>query len=129
MKISRITSFVVSFVFGFNKVNVNAVATRNVVHASVIGHHVPCHHDFMFPRRSYHARLRLRGAWAGGMAALSWKQGGLGGRHIKELKGIQRNFTKPYLTSHEQLVASSTRLICAAHPRTFSLGKFSTLMS
>ena len=23
--------------------------------------HVPCHYDFMFPRRSYHARLRARG--------------------------------------------------------------------
>ena len=25
--------------------------------------HVPRHYDFMFPRRSYHARLRARGVW------------------------------------------------------------------
>ena len=29
-----------------------------VLQVGVIGHHVPCHHDFMFPRCSYLARLR-----------------------------------------------------------------------
>ena len=57
----RGTSFVVSFVLALNRVNVVAVTTILVVHVGVIGHHVPCHYDFMFPRRSYHARLRARG--------------------------------------------------------------------
>ena len=50
-----------SFVLAFNRVNVVAVTTILVLHVGVIGHHVPCHYDFMFPRRSYHARLRARG--------------------------------------------------------------------
>ena len=57
----RGTSFVVSFVLALNRVNVVAVTTILVLHVGVIGHHVPCHYDFMFPRRSYHARLRARG--------------------------------------------------------------------
>ena len=40
-----------------NRVNVVAVTTILVLHVGVIGHPVPCHYDFMFPRRSYHARL------------------------------------------------------------------------
>ena len=59
----RDTSFVVSFVLALNRVNVVAVTTILVLHVGVIGHHVPCHYDFMFPRRSYHARLRARGVW------------------------------------------------------------------
>ena len=55
------TSFVVSFVLALNRVNVVAVTTILVLHVGVIGHHVPCRYDFMFPRRSYHARLRARG--------------------------------------------------------------------
>ena len=39
----------------------------------VVGHHVPCHDDFMFPRRSYHARLRARGFQRG------FRQGSRGG--------------------------------------------------
>ena len=57
----RGTSFVVSFVLALNRVNVVAVTTILVLHVGVIGHHVPCHYDFMFPRRAYHARLRARG--------------------------------------------------------------------
>ena len=56
----RGTSSVVSFVLALNRVNVVAVTTILVLHVGVIGHHVPCHYDFMFPRRSYHARLRAR---------------------------------------------------------------------
>ena len=55
------TSFVVSFVLAFNRVNVVAVTTILVVHVGVIWHHVPCQYDFMFPRRSYNARLRAKG--------------------------------------------------------------------
>ena len=50
------TSFVVAFVLALNRVNVVAVTTILVLHVGVIGHHIPCHYDFMFPRRSYHAR-------------------------------------------------------------------------
>ena len=46
-----------------NRVNIVAVTTILVLHVGVIGHHVPCRYDFMFPRRSYHARLRARGVW------------------------------------------------------------------
>ena len=84
----RATSFVVSFVLALNRVNVVAVTTILVVHVGVIGHHVPCHYDFMFPRRSYHARLRARrvqggcpsggGVWES-LRSLPGKQGGLGG--------------------------------------------------
>ena len=56
----RATSFVVSFVLALNRVNVVAVTTILVLQVCVIGHHVPCHYDFMFPRRSYHARLRAK---------------------------------------------------------------------
>ena len=57
----RGTSSVVSFVMALNRVNVVAVTTILVLHVGVIGHHVPCRYDFMFPSRSYHARLRARG--------------------------------------------------------------------
>ena len=57
----RGTSFVVSSVLALNRVNVVAVTTILVLHVGVIGHHVPCRYDFMFPRRSDHARLRARG--------------------------------------------------------------------
>ena len=43
-------------ILALNRVSVVAVTT-----ILVIGHHVPCRYDFMFPRRSYHARLRARG--------------------------------------------------------------------
>ena len=45
-------------VLALTRVNVVAVTTILVLHVAVIGHHVPCHYHFMFPRRSYHARLR-----------------------------------------------------------------------
>ena len=45
----RATSFVVSFVLALNRVNVVAVTTILVLHVGVIGHHVPCHYDFMPP--------------------------------------------------------------------------------
>ena len=41
--------------------NVVAVTPILVLGVSVIGRHVLCHYDFMFPCRSYHARLRARG--------------------------------------------------------------------
>ena len=78
----RGTSSVVSFVMALNRVNVVAVTTILVLHVGVIGHHVPCHYDFMFPRRSYHARLRargVRGALPPGPSAPPGQQGGLGG--------------------------------------------------
>ena len=56
----RGTSSVVSFVLALNRVNVVAVTTILVLHVGVIGHHVPCHYDFMFLRRAHHARLRAR---------------------------------------------------------------------
>ena len=59
----RGTSFVVSFVLALNRVNV--VEMTFGVDGPKIRltrvDHVPCHYDFMFPRRSYHARLRARG--------------------------------------------------------------------
>ena len=45
----RATSFVVSCVLALNRVNVVAVTTILVLHVGVIGHHVPCHYDFMPP--------------------------------------------------------------------------------
>ena len=42
-------SFVVSFVLALHRVNVVAVTTMLVVHVGGIGHHVPCHYDFMSP--------------------------------------------------------------------------------
>ena len=70
----RATSFVVAAngrhlcILALNRVNVVAVTTILVLHVGVIGHHVPCHYDFMFPRRSYHARLRARGCRGSGEA-------------------------------------------------------------
>ena len=71
----RGTSSVVSFVLALNRVSVVAVTTILVLHVGVIGHHVPRHYHFMFPRRSYHARFRAsrvqgalprgRGVWGG----------------------------------------------------------------
>ena len=52
----RATSVVVSFVLALNRVNTVAVTTILVLHVGVIGHHVPCRHDVMFPRRLYHMR-------------------------------------------------------------------------
>ena len=43
-----------TFVLALNRVNVVAVTTILVLRVGVIGHHVPRHYDFMFPRRSYH---------------------------------------------------------------------------
>ena len=57
------TSSMVSCVLALDRVNVVAVTTILVLHVGVVGHHVPCHYDFMFPRRSYHARLRARAVW------------------------------------------------------------------
>ena len=45
-------SFVVSFALALNSVDVVAVTTVLVLHVGVIGHHVPCRSDFMFPHRS-----------------------------------------------------------------------------
>ena len=61
----RGNSSVASFVMALNRVNVVAVTTILVLHAGVIGHHAPCRYVFMFPRRSYHARLRARGVRGG----------------------------------------------------------------
>ena len=51
--------FVVSCGLALNGVHVVAVTTELVLHVGVIGHPIPCHYDFMFPRCSYHARLRF----------------------------------------------------------------------
>ena len=72
----RGTSSVVSFVMALNRLNVVVVTTIFVLHVGVIGHYVPCRHNVMFPRRSYHARLRAKGV-RGGLA--TWARG-LGGR-------------------------------------------------
>ena len=81
----RGTSFVVSFVLALNRVNV--VEMTFGVDGPKIRltrvDHVPCHYDFMFPRRSYHARLHARGV-PGALPPLRGvsppgKQGGLGG--------------------------------------------------
>ena len=45
----RVTSFVISFVSASNKVNDVAMITILVLHVGVIGHHVPCHEDFISP--------------------------------------------------------------------------------
>ena len=51
----RVTSFVVAAegrhlcILALNRVNVVAVTTILVLHVGVIGHHVPCHYDFMPP--------------------------------------------------------------------------------
>ena len=75
-------------ILALNRVNVVAVTTILVLHVGVIGHHVPCRYDFMFPRRSYHARLRARGDQGGcppgggvweSFRPLLGKQEGLGG--------------------------------------------------
>ena len=57
----RAPSFVASFVLALNRVNIVAVTRIPVLHVGVIGHHVPRHEGFMFPRRSGNARLRARG--------------------------------------------------------------------
>ena len=89
----RGTSFVVSFVLALNRVNVVAVTTILVLHVGLIGHHVPCHYDFMFPRRSYHAHLRARevrealppgrGVW-GRLRPAQGKAGRFGVRHAPQ---------------------------------------------
>ena len=38
-------------ILALNRVNVVAVTTILVLHVGVIGHQVPCHYYFMFPRR------------------------------------------------------------------------------
>ena len=51
----RVTSFVVAAVgrhlciLALNRVNVVAVTTIVGLYVGVIGHHVPCHYDFMPP--------------------------------------------------------------------------------
>ena len=53
----RATSFVVAAngrylcILALNRVNIVAVTTILVLHVGVIGHHVPRHYGFMFPRR------------------------------------------------------------------------------
>ena len=59
----RGTSSVVPFVVAFNRVDVVTATTILVLQVGVIGHHVPCHYDFMLRRRSSHARLRARAVW------------------------------------------------------------------
>ena len=51
-----------------NRVNVVAVTTMRVLHVGVIGRHVPCHYDFMLPRRSYNECLHARVQGPGGLA-------------------------------------------------------------
>ena len=93
------TSFVVAFVLALSSVNVVAVTTILVLHVGVIGHHVPCHYDFMFPRRAYNARLRARvqggsggpcppGGGSGGAFGPPRDAGGFGGRHAPQLGTI-----------------------------------------
>ena len=65
----RGTSFVVSFVFALNNVNVVAVATTLVLHVGVIGH-VPRQSLLMFSRRSCQGAFALRTlAGQGGLGA------------------------------------------------------------
>ena len=51
----RVTCFVVAAagrhlcIVALNRVNVVVVTTILVLHVGVIGHHVPCHYDFMPP--------------------------------------------------------------------------------
>ena len=73
------TSFVVSFVLALNTVNVAAATTILVLHLGVIGHHIPCHYDFMFLRRSYHVYLRARGSGAVAGSGLLQAASGYGG--------------------------------------------------
>ena len=74
-----------SFLLALNGVNGVAVTTILVWHVSVIGHHGPRYYDFMFPHRSYHARLRARGLWGpcppgrGSVGAFAPPQGSRGG--------------------------------------------------
>ena len=82
----RATSFAVSFVLALNRVNVVDVTLILVLHVG--GHHVPCHYDFMFPRRAYHVRAQggsggpcPPGGGSGGAFAPPREAGGLGGRH------------------------------------------------
>ena len=59
----RVTSFVVAAAarhlckLALNRVNIVEVNTILVLHVSVIGHHVPRHDHFTFPRRLRHVRL------------------------------------------------------------------------
>ena len=80
----RGTSSVVSFVLALNGVNVVAVTTILVLHVDVIGHDVPCHYDFMFPRRADYARVRARRVWG----ALPPGRGVWGG--LRLLQGSRR---------------------------------------
>ena len=82
----RGTSFAVSFVLALNRVNVVTVTALLVLHVGVIGHHVPCHYDFMFLAvRTLRACAQGGsrgpcppggGVWGG---ARPGQQGGLGG--------------------------------------------------
>ena len=108
----RCTFSVVSFVLALNRVNVVAVTTILVLHVGVIGHHVPCHYDFMFPRRPYHARLRARGVrealppgrglWEG----LPQERRDLEGRHAPQLATIFHYF--PLFVQKEILCDDAT---------------------
>ena len=74
----------------------NGVNVVAVTHVGVIGHHVPCHYDFMFPRRVNHARLRVRGGVGeleppDGTSGVAFapppgKQGGLGSDTLPNLE-------------------------------------------
>ena len=83
--LGRATSFVVSLVLALNRVNIAAVTTILVLHFGVIGHHVPRHWDFMFPRRSGYARWRARGVREA-LPPGQWVWGSL--RPPKEAKGF-----------------------------------------
>ena len=48
----RCRGLMVSFVLALNRINVVAVTIKLVLHIGVIGRHVPCHYELMFPRRS-----------------------------------------------------------------------------
>ena len=99
------TSFVVFFVLAVNWVNVVAVTAMLVLHVGVIGHRVPCHYVFMFPRRSYHARLRARGVrepcplgeGSGEAFAPPRAAEGFGGRHAPQcLDGSRSTFKNAF---------------------------------
>ena len=55
-------TFVILCILALNRMNIVAVTTIRVLHVGVIGHHVPRHSGFTFPRRSGNARLRARAA-------------------------------------------------------------------
>ena len=97
----RGTSFVVAAnghhlsILALNRVNVVAVATIQVLHVGVIGHHVPCRCDFMFSCRSYHARLRTRGIWG----ALPSGRGVWGGLRLPREAGVFGERRAPSISS------------------------------